>query len=541
MKPVLLQQKVASAESDSEPASRSRSAGLPPDLLARATSRLRVVCLVYGGVALLYVFVTVLLQLGVIDPPPTMMTADVIDAFAHHFYAIAALSLLAATCVYVATLSPSLPPWRVMDLALGLQVIGALSIASAEHLEPVPKVIGGISWVCVWILSFNLVPATPRRAALGALLAASMGPLGLVLNVLWNHGVWPTAQVIVLIFMPNYVAAVIAVLTAAMVHRRVTDETRARRLGSYRLVEKRGQGGMGEVWRAEHRSLIRPAAVKVLRRDAVAGRTVTETEAMVRRFRREVQTTALLTSPHTVAVYDFGRSDEGTLYYVMELLHGIDLQSLVKSSGPQPAERVIHILRQVCHSLADAHGHGLVHRDIKPANIHLGVLGLDLDFVKVLDFGLVKGRRGTFEAGLTVQGMVQGTPAYLAPEAAVGHEVDARADLYAVGCVAYWMLTGELVFPGTSALAMLAAHVRKTPDAPSRRTELRVPPALDELVLACLAKDPADRPQSAAELLRRLDAIPVTAAWNQERAERWWRLHVPTVLDARGGAALAAA
>ena len=295
-----------------------------------------------------------------------------------------------------------------------------------------------------------------------------------------------------------------------------------RTLGAYTLVEELGHGGMGEVWRAKHRSLLRPAAVKLMGR--AAPRDAQET--MRRRFEREVQATALLTSPHTVAVYDFGQADDGTLYYVMELLTGLDIETLVSSFGPQPADRVAALLRQVAQSLDEAHHRGLVHRDIKPANLHVCAVGMELDFVKVLDFGLV------FDAAHdpheTAPQLVSGTPAYLAPESAAQRRYDARSDLYALGCVAYWLLTGRTVFTAETGAAMIAAHLHEPPTPPSQLTELAIPPAFEQLVLALLAKDPDARPSTAAELIRLLDLHP--HAWTQHRADAWWRANVPDLL-----------
>jgi serine/threonine protein kinase len=225
-----------------------------------------------------------------------------------------------------------------------------------------------------------------------------------------------------------------------------------------------------------------------------------------------------------VELYDFGVTEDGTLYAVMELLDGMTLQALVRDHGPLPAGRVIHIVRQVCESLEEAHASGLVHRDIKPANIHVGRLGLRQDFVKVLDFGLVKSLADR-EAGMaTGIGLTPGTPAYMAPEAAGDEPVDARADLYALGCVAYYLLTGRLVFEGGTGLQMMARHLQETPLPPSRLTEQYVPAALDHLILACLAKRPEDRPQSAAAVARALDAVRVEP-WGAEEATAWWSIH----------------
>jgi serine/threonine-protein kinase len=208
----------------------------------------------------------------------------------------------------------------------------------------------------------------------------------------------------------------------------------------------------------------------------------------------------------------------------------MDLERLITHFGPQPVERVIHVLIQACHSLADAHRHGLVHRDIKPANLHVCLLGLELDFVKVLDFGLARHLQLGGGARLSVAGSVLGTPSCMAPETVLRGDADARSDLYALGCVAYWMLTGSLVFNEKRAVSMMAAHAHTLPDPVSRRTELAIPPELEAIVMSLLAKDPAARPQSATELARRLAAVPVAAPWTQERADRWWQTHLPQLL-----------
>jgi len=205
----------------------------------------------------------------------------------------------------------------------------------------------------------------------------------------------------------------------------------------------------------------------------------------------------------------------------------MDLESLVRQHGPMPAPRVIHVLRQVCDSLEEAHARGLVHRDIKPANIHLGRVGCREDFVKVLDFGLVKTAAVGAEASLaTVEGVIMGTPAYMAPEMALGDAVDGRADLYALGCVAYYLLTGEQVFTGETVLKVLTQHLQAVPVRPSDRTELPIPAPLEDLVLACLAKKPQDRPQNARQLAQSLDAID-GMTWGEEEASRWWSRHHP--------------
>jgi serine/threonine-protein kinase len=329
---------------------------------------------------------------------------------------------------------------------------------------------------------------------------------------------------------PYLLVVGMAYVGARVVFALGNEVRKARELGSYRLLERLGQGGMGEVWRARHRLLARPAAIKVIRPLAASSSAEAAT-----RFEREAQAIASLRSPHTVDLFDFGIADDGTFYYVMELLDGLDAERLVNRFGPMPAERVIHVISQVCHSLSEAESISLVHRDIKPANIILCRYGEDYDFIKVLDFGIVKAiqeRSHSAEAPtaivLTAEHTVHGTPAFIAPEQVLGgHAVDHRADIYATGCLMYWLLTGQLVFAGDTPMQFLIQHTQSTPVPPSARTEMPIPQELDAIVLACLAKNPSDRPQTARELARRLEAVPVSHAWTQEVARAWWEAHHP--------------
>jgi len=315
------------------------------------------------------------------------------------------------------------------------------------------------------------------------------------------------------------------------------DVSKARRLGSYQLSERIGAGGMGEVWRARHKLLARPAAVKLIRPESLGKNGDTASASTVlRRFEREAQATAMLTSPHSIVLYDFGVADDGMFYYVMELLEGRDLKTLVQESGPVPPERAVHFLRAVCDSLADAHHRGLIHRDVKPANIFTCRRGRDLDFIKVLDFGLVKTltQEGETLSQLTGTNATSGTPGFMAPEMVTGESpVDGRADLYALGCVGYWLLSGQLVFDGKSPMAILVQHVREEPPALKSRTEIDVPPRLEEILRMCLAKDPAERPATAHELGRMLSEVAATLpAWTDDRAEKWWRTNLPQLYTA---------
>ncbi|PWT80366.1 MAG: hypothetical protein C5B57_12360, partial [Blastocatellia bacterium] len=305
-------------------------------------------------------------------------------------------------------------------------------------------------------------------------------------------------------------------------------------IGSYRLISQLGSGGMGEVWLARHRLLARPAAVKLIRQEVSPGDT---REQLVRRFEREAQVTARLRSPHTVQLYDFGVNDSGSFYYVMELLQGLDLQEIVNRFGPQAAERVIALLRQACRSLAEAHEHGLVHRDIKPANLFVARLGNEYDYLKVLDFGIVKdlpspgGNADSRATLLTAPNLLQGTPAFMAPEVIFGDRpLDGRADLYSLACAAYWVLTGQLLFQASTAAQMLLHHAQTPPALPSEVSELPIPRDLELVLMQCLEKDREKRPSSALELESRLAHIRCQEPWTEERARAWWGAHAPEAI-----------
>lgn len=440
-------------------------------------------------------------------------------------------------------------PFALIVEVLGAAALGAPILGWQQRLgpdavrwltmggpQPLTLGAGMVPWAGIWIILFaTLVPLRPREHLLGVTLAtltigfwpvASVLVLGLA-EPLQSRRVEVTAHVAIWLMFRTAVAAGIAYFAARYVHGLRRRLAAAQRLGSYELKERLGEGGMGEVWTASHRMLARKAAIKLIRGN---GQPSEQAQEMLHRFEREVQAAAQLQSPHTIEIYDYGLSDEGQFYYVMELLDGIDLEQLVRRHGPQPWARVVTILRQVCHSLAEAHARGLVHRDIKPANIFLCRIGRDYDQVKVLDFGLVKmpDGDGPSRAALTQKGMFIGTPAYAPPEQAEQglDATDPRGDIYAIGGVAFWLLTGRTVFQANSPIAMLLCHARDEPVAPSRVSELEVPEALDRLVLACLAKKPAARPASADALAETLAGIG-PAAWGPGDAASWWARHRP--------------
>jgi serine/threonine-protein kinase len=274
--------------------------------------------------------------------------------------------------------------------------------------------------------------------------------------------------------------------------------------------------------------------VKLIRPEVLGTANDARQSELHARFEREAQTTALLQSPHTIDLFDYGVTADGAFYYVMELLDGFDLKTLVERFGPVPVERAVNVLTQVCHSLAEAHAAGLVHRDITPSNVFVCRYGRDVDFVKVLDFGLVKPQPwgDDEDVGLTRANMAGGTPAFMAPEQALADRpLDGRSDLYAVGCLGYWLVTGELVFSGATPMATVVAHTQTPPVPPSQRTELPISEEFDALILECLAKQPEDRPPDAATLARRLRNLPGLAPWCDEQAHAWWNAHRPVDPD----------
>ncbi|TVR01885.1 MAG: hypothetical protein EA398_09020 [Deltaproteobacteria bacterium] len=352
-----------------------------------------------------------------------------------------------------------------------------------------PLAFAGRDWVLV--AESTAPAAVPREAGTVAL-------FGLLLTLLFALGVLATARVRGL--------------------QQQVDE--ARQLGQYTLEIPLGSGGMGTVYRARHALLQRPTAVKVLKGDPGSSSMV--------RFEREVQVTAMLRHPNTVRVHDYGRTEDGQVYYAMELLDGITLHDLVALQGPLLPGRVIHLLRQCCGSLAEAHDIGLLHRDVKPENIMVLRMGRVADFVKVLDFGLVREVNAPPDMRVTNAETILGTPHYMAPETIRGDRIDPRSDLYSLGCVAYFLLCGHRVFKGSSAVQACMAHLTEAPRPPSERgRNLVIPASLERLVMQLLSKDPEDRPASASELRELLGALEGVGAWTEEDALSWWEENLP--------------
>jgi len=507
---------------------------LPNDLLKQASNRLGIVALL---AAALWVTGTILDHVAfrvMSHGHPGVAYSPVTDW-------IAVASALVSLALFFYTRNGERDPRFILDLGLVYMVATAFALGVLFHWEHVPStwpISPTISWIGVVILmSAAIVPSAPGKTLIAGIIAASMNPLGMLLAK--SRGAWdfgPNSNAL-LMHYPDYLLVGIAVVISHVLTNLGRQVAKAREMGSYQLGKLLGSGGMGEVYEATHRMLARPAAIKLIRPEMIRAEDGERAHVAVQRFRREAEAAANLRSPHTVELYDFGVTEDQTMYFVMELLDGMDLQSLVRNHGPLPANRTIYILRQACASLEEAHVRGLVHRDIKPANIHVGRLGLQHDFVKVLDFGLVKSiSAANADYSLATEaGITPGTPAYMAPEMALGETIDGRTDIYALGCVAYYLLTGTLVFEADNVFQMMAKRLRDDPVPPSQRTSLPIPPAVDQLVLSCLQRQPADRPASAAELSQLLAAID-EMPWNEEQARAWWNTHRPVPSQAEPAA-----
>jgi serine/threonine-protein kinase len=515
---------------DRSPSDPGASSGLPRDLLEQMRGRIALMALLmlaaFALDPLLFFGAWAVATLNGGTVP-----AEVLRDAAFYWSDLGVVG--ASAGLWVVARKGLIPVTRLRAIALGYEVALCFVVALRTFGEYYRDtgLLPNLTWAPAIVILFPLIVPAPPRLMLATAVAAGSMPL-LALGVLASLG---QASVDASYYFNTAVGSAIAVSFAWMgsriVYRLGREVAAARELGSYHLEEKLGEGGMGEVWRARHRMLARGAAIKLIRPSAAAdGRPAVSPES-VRRFEREAQAIAGLRSPHTVELFDFGVDDNGVFYYVMELLDGLDADRLVRRHGPVPAERAIYLLRQICHSLSEAESRGLVHRDIKPANVFLCRYGEEYDFVKVLDFGIVKAAAGVMEPepAITREEVIQGTPAFIAPEQALGAApLDGRADIYATGCVAYWLLTGELVFTADTALGLMLHHAQTAPAAPSTRTSLPIPAALDRLVLCCLAKEPERRPQSARELSRRLATIENAGAWTQDRAQGWWTAHEPS-------------
>jgi serine/threonine-protein kinase len=377
-----------------------------------------------------------------------------------------------------------------------------------------------LPWMLMMIAYGILIPNTWRRCAV---IVGAMGLAPLVIAKVSGLAAVATeghSEALFYIVLAVWLGtgAAVAIYGSHRIEVLRQEVVTARQLGQYQLKQRLGAGGMGEVYLAEHKLLRRPCALKLIRADRAAD------AAALMRFEREVQTTATLTHPNTVQVFDYGRADDGTFYYAMEYLPGLSLQDLAARHGPLPPARAVYLLRQICGALCEAHSVGLIHRDIKPNNILVCERGGSHDVAKLVDFGLVHtSQLGGNDGKLTQEGLVLGTPAYMSTEQASGvANVDARSDIYSLGAVAYFLLTGSTPFKGTSAVQILAAHLYE-PVKSLRSTCSDVPADLEAVVLRCMEKEPIKRYADAESLDRALAECACAGAWDAQKAREWWR------------------
>jgi hypothetical protein len=518
------------------------SAGVDPELRQARLSR-------FGRVLAIVTVVNVLLNLG---------ASIWLHRVAHNRSSLPLLvSTLAFAALWLLLRGAPRSPRFVRVVELSTLFVGTAAIASMAIIMDLiaePDMIVRSLLIDVLLVYAVYVPSTARHTLLVAALM-TVPLLGSVFVAFraWDPALydppaatWPKQQVGDMAIPATIMTAVwwgIAVAMAAAFSQTIYGLRKAvsdiQRLGQYTLEKKLGEGGMGVVYRASHAMLRRPTAIKLLLPDRAGKDALT-------RFEREVRRTAMLTHPNTVTVFDYGRTVDGVFYYAMELLEGATLDEIVEVDGPQPPARVIHILEQVAASLAEAHDAGLIHRDVKPGNIMVVDRGGIPDLVKVVDFGLVKdvgfkAEDGELaEPGLTHANAITGTPLYIAPETVTAPEtVDARTDLYAVGAVGYWLLTGTHVFGGKSIVEVCAHHLHSLPERPSVRLGAPVGSDLEAVLLACLAKRPEERPASAQVLRERLRACAAAGQWTHARAAEWWAVHRHELRSGGAGAGAA--
>ncbi len=461
-----------------------------------------------------------------IAPPAQLPTAPIGDPNVYHLAAT-----LVAGALWVLVRPRVQLPMRALEW---LEAIGTLLMCACFALmgiafaqahagigqDPMHGIFAGLSADSyVLLIRAVAVPSTPIRTLVVS--AVAMLPMVIISAFALTGVRVPDIDVFPPIDIITWSIAGVAmsVVASRVIFGLRTEVDKVRRLGQYTLEGKIGEGVMGVVYRASHAMLRRPTAIKILRPETAG-------EDALRRFEREVLLTASLSHPSTVAIFDYGRTPQGMFYYAMEYLDGLNLEHLVQAYGPQPPARVAHIMRQVCGALAEAHAVGLIHRDIKPANIILSERGGLPDVAKVVDFGLVKSfepAAGQANPEVTSANLIIGTPLYMAPEAIGGSAaLDGRSDLYALGAVGYFLLTGAPVFQAKSQVEIFAHHLHSPPEPPSLRTGNYVPEELERLILRCLAKRPGDRYDGARALQHALDRCAENTPWDNDLALQWW-------------------
>jgi serine/threonine-protein kinase len=407
--------------------------------------------------------------------------------------------------------------WIIFGLPAVFFIAIQYSVTLNSSLEGVMDFPEGLWLVLIYTYTI-FIPNTWQRAAVVIGLMASM-PLLLLFGMMWHYPVMAERVTLdqitglALMFLVCGVGSVFGVNIIGSLRREAFE---ARQLGQYRLTQRIGMGGMGEVFLAEHQLLKRPCVVKLIRPDKAGN------PKNLARFQREVRATAKLSHWNTVEIFDYGCTQEGTFYYVMEYLPGMSLSELVERFGPMPPERVIYLLRQACDALNEAHAIGLVHRDLKPANIFAAQRGGVYDVTKLLDFGLVKPLVEEEAIQITADGAIAGSPLFMSPEQALGdNHPDGRSDIYSLGAVAYFLLTGRPPFQGAKPLKVIFAHANE-PVTPPSTYRPDIPADLEQVILRCLAKDPKDRFPDAASLREALAGCASAGLWDRKKAAKWW-------------------
>ena len=431
--------------------------------------------------------------------------------------------------VWVYTRRGERPAWACRTLELATMAVGAGMTSMLPLIPPVEGAGGAmglfiaVPFGVVIMLRAAIIPSSAWLSVAVGLIwggvmtaTSTIGWEGISITIPGQPNDQQWLMPLVLNLYATLAFAFVAGVVSHVVFGLQTQVREAMQLGQYTLVSKIGEGGMGVVYRARHAMMQRPTAIKLLSGSE-------SSELQMARFEREVQLTARLSHPNTITIFDYGRTDDGTFYYAMELLDGASLKRIVDVAGAQPPERVVQILLHVAGALEEAHGAGLIHRDIKPANIILCSQGGKPDVAKLLDFGLVKDVVSDEDTSLTFDGTVAGTPLFMAPETLTSSgNSDGRSDIYSLGAVGYFLLTGEHVFPGTSVVEVCGHHQHSKPMPPSERLGKSVPNDLERLVLECLAKDPNDRPRSAGDLSERLKQCSAAGNWRARDAREWW-------------------
>ncbi len=497
---------------------RSPIESLPSDLVAASGRRVRIAALAFAGVWLVILILA--------NPLSRLLTGERVleGAWPMPGNVIAGTGLLLSLALAWHA-SRASAGGGILWLGMAHQVVTAAMLAVLNNWAPSYQGYSISTLVLILPIYPAIAPIPLRWLVMAGFLSASMDPLTWLWADLRGVAAERTLFIHIVDFTITYVAAAVSLLPAVIIRGLGRQVQVARSVGSYTLGKLLGKGGMGEVYEATHRLLARKAAVKLVLRqpDEEPGAN----QRALERFRREAAVAAALTSPHTIELYDFGVREDGQYYYVMEMLEGMDLQEMVDRHGPLPPARVAHFLHQSAKSLAEAHEFGMVHRDIKPSNLFVSRRGLELDFIKVLDFGIVKlgADRPPVqdELKLTMVEAPIGTPAFMPPEGVEGAgHLSAASDIYSLGCTAFWMLTGELPFRAGSLMQMLYKHVNEAPRKPSAVHGTAIPSALDDLVLRCLSKSPAARPADGKALLAAIEPIAAAHPWGQAEAISWW-------------------